>query len=639
MYCVKIIRKTVLVPNYSFKGKMPKKSVLNIFLDIFFINLALVLAFNIRFLDGIPLEFSTNYVNILIFATVARLVILFSFKIYHIIWKYSGIGDMVRLAGAITLGSAVFVTVVFFNRNLGFPRSVLLLDWIWNILFLLGYRLFPSISRHLNFLRDTKKGKRTLIIGAGEAGSIVARDMQKNNASGYAPVGFLDDDRNKQGTIIHGLEVLGNTNELATVARELKIEQVVIAIPSAPPSVIKKLVTESAKLAHLGIHYKIIPGFKEIIDGDVSINHIREVELEDLLGREPATQDTKSILHYLKGKTVLITGAGGSIGSELTRQTLLFKPKTVVLVGQGENSIYLMEMELNKLHPNRKPFKIIPVIADVKDKNKMEYIFNLYSPNVVFHAAAYKHVPLMEHNPEEAIKNNIAGTKNVAELSIKYGVEKFVMISTDKAVNPTSIMGATKRVAELLVLNLSAKQKKTQFLTVRFGNVLGSRGSVVPLFKKQIAAGGPVTVTHPDVVRFFMTIEEAAQLVVQAGSMGTHGEVFVLDMGKPVKITDLARDLIQLSGYTPGIDIKIEYVGLRPGEKLYEEILTKEEGISSSSHRKIFIANPDIINAKKLETTVNTLIALAKSNNFNRKSAEKLIKTIIPTFKPEGGKK
>ncbi|MFH1074953.1 MAG: nucleoside-diphosphate sugar epimerase/dehydratase [Candidatus Firestonebacteria bacterium] len=546
---------------------------------------------------------------------------------------------MLNLTGAITVGSAIFVSAVFFNRNLSFPRAVLLIDWFLCISFLLGYRIFPAIKPHLFFLRQVKKGKRTLIIGAGEAGTLLARDILNNPESGYALVGFIDDDKHKIRSTINGIEVVGNSEELEQLAKELKIEQIIITIPSASPSFIKKLVEICVRLANFGIHYKIIPGYKEIIDGDVSISHIREVELEDLLGRDTVTLDTEEISHYIKGNVVLITGAGGSIGSELTRQTLRFEPKTVILVGQGENSIYNMELELNKFHPNKVPVKIIPVIADIKEPNKMEYIFHKYSPNVVFHAAAYKHVPLMEHNPEEAIKNNIAGTKNMAELAVKYGVDRFVMISTDKAVNPISIMGATKKVAELIVQALSKKQKKTKFMTVRFGNVLGSRGSVVPLFKKQIAGGGPVTVTHPEVVRFFMTIEEAAQLVVQAGSMGGNGDVFVLDMGKPVKIDDLARDLIKLSGYTPDVDIKIEYVGLRPGEKLYEETLTKEEGVSSSSHKKIFIAKPEVIDQKKFKETVEKLINLAESVNFERNPAENLIKSIVPSFKPEGSRK
>ncbi len=546
---------------------------------------------------------------------------------------------MLSLTGAITVGSAIFVTAVFFNRNLSFPRAVLLIDWFLCISFLLGYRIFPAIKPHLFFLRQIKKGKRTLIIGAGEAGTLLARDILNNPKSGYALIGFIDDDKHKKRSTINGIEVIGNSDELEQLAKELKIEQIIITIPSASPSHIKILVEICARLSGFGVHYKIIPGFKEIIDGDVSISHIREVELEDLLGRDTITLDTKEISHYIKGNVVLITGAGGSIGSELTRQTLRFNPKTLILVGQGENSIYSMEMELNNFHPNNNPVKIIPVIADVKEPNKMEYIFKKYSPDVVFHAAAYKHVPLMEHNPEEAIKNNISGTKNMAELSVKYGVDRFVMISTDKAVNPTSIMGATKKIAELVVQALSKKQKKTKFMTVRFGNVLGSRGSVVPLFKKQIAAGGPVTVTHPEVVRFFMTIEEAAQLVIQAGSMGGNGDVFVLDMGKPVKIDDLARDLIKLSGYTPDVDIKIEYVGLRPGEKLYEETLTKEEGISSSSHKKIFIARPEVINEKKFYNATEKLILLAESKDFSRKPAEKLIKSILPSFKPKGNLK
>ncbi|MEI6845953.1 MAG: nucleoside-diphosphate sugar epimerase/dehydratase [Candidatus Firestonebacteria bacterium] len=606
-------------------------------MDIVFINISLLLAFIIRF-EGIR-EYNEHLLLIFSFATLARLTALFSFKIYNIIWKYSGMKDMLSLTGAITISSAIFVSAVFFNRNLSFPRAVILIDWLLCISFLLGYRIFPAIRPHLYFLRQMKKGKRTLIIGAGEAGTLLARDILRNAASGYALVGFIDDDKHKLRSTINGVEVLGNSDELEQLAKELKIEQIIITIPSASPAVIKKLVEICARLANFGIHYKIIPGYKEIIDGDVSISHIREVELEDLLGREAVTLDTKEISDYIKGNCVLITGAGGSIGSELTRQTLRFSPKTVILVGQGENSIYNMELELNKFHPNKKPAKIIPVIADIKEPNKMEYIFKKYSPNVVFHAAAYKHVPLMEHNPEEAIKNNIAGTKNMAELSVKYGVDRFVMVSTDKAVNPTSIMGATKKVAELVVQALSKNQNTTKFMTVRFGNVLGSRGSVIPLFTRQIKTGGPVTVTHPGVVRYFMTIEEAAQLVVQAGSMGKNGDVFVLDMGKPVKIEHLARDLIRLSGYTPDVDIHIKYVGLRPGEKLYEETLTAEEGISSSSHKKIFIARPEVIDQNIFNKNLKKLLSVADSKDFERQPAEALLKIIVPSFKPKGKRK
>lgn len=612
---------------------MQKRTFFYIVLDIILLNLSVFLAFIIRF-EGTR-EYSANLILFLIYLTLARLIALLGLNVYTIIWKYAGLRDMLRLLTAVTIGSVIFVSAVFFSGRISVPRTILVIDWFLCLSFLMGYRIFPRLRPHLNIFTSIKKGKRTLIIGAGEAGTMVARDMLRKKDSDYAPLCFLDDDCTKTGSTIHGVKVAGTTEEIEKFVRKFKIELIVIALPHAASGVIKKLVDNCATLAGLGVDYKIIPGYKDIIDGVVSITNIREVELEDLLGRDLVTLDTAGISHYIKGKTVLITGAGGSIGSELTRQTLKFNPKMIVLAGQGENSIYGIEMELNNLHPNKNPAKIIPVIADVKEKNKMEYIFRKYSPEVVLHAAAYKHVPLMEHNPEEAVKNNIAGTKNLAELSIKYGVERFVMISTDKAVNPTSIMGATKRAAELVVQALSKSQKKTRFMTVRFGNVLGSRGSVIPLFKKQILAGGPVTVTHPEVVRYFMTIEEAAQLVMQAGSMVTNGDVFVLDMGEPVKIADLARDLIRLSGYTPDVDIKIEYVGLRPGEKLYEEVLTQEEGILASSHKKIFRATPERVNEKRLTADIENLILLAESCDFDRKKAEKLLKKIVPSFKRE----
>jgi FlaA1/EpsC-like NDP-sugar epimerase len=617
---------------------MLKQSILNIILDIILINISLILAFFIRFGTEIPPEFVNHFGLLLIFATIARIIVFFSFNIYKIIWKYAGIKDILRLVSAVTVGSTIIVTAVFFNRDLGYPRSVVLIDWFLNLFLIGGYRLFPFIKPHIILIKPKLKGKRTLIIGAGEAGTMVVREMERNPDSGYVPVGFIDDDPSKINMRIHGIKVLGKTEDIKDIVQQLNIEQIVIAIPSAPPNLLKKFIDICASLSHLGVKFKIVPGITEIINGEVNLSHLKEIEFEDLLGREEVKLQEENISSYLKDKKVLITGAGGSIGSELTKQVLKFNPKMLILIDKDEYNIYNLEMELNNFNPESKRkfnTEIISIISDIKDESKMERIIEKYKPSCIFHAAAYKHVPLMEENPDEAVKNNIYGTKVMADLAIKYNVDRFVMISTDKAVNPTSVMGASKRVAEMIIQSLAEQHVNTKFMSVRFGNVLGSRGSVIPLFEKQIAKGGPVTVTHPDVTRYFMSIEEAAQLVIQAGSMGEKGEIFVLDMGQQVKISDLAKDLIKFRGYTPDIDIKIKYIGLRPGEKLYEELLTQQEGLNPSFHKKIFIAKPEKINIKKLEKDLEDIIKLVNSKDVTKEQIINKLKEIVPSYNPK----
>jgi FlaA1/EpsC-like NDP-sugar epimerase len=423
---------------------------------------------------------------------------------------------------------------------------------------------------------------------------------------------------------LHGLKVLGSSNEIPELVKQYRIENIIVAMPSVSGSKVRGILEicrkTSAKL-------KILPGVYEIIDGRVQVSKIRDVELEDLLQRDPVRLNLEEITEYLHDKRVLVTGAGGSIGSELCRQICRFRPKKVVLLDNCENNLYDIDMELGNKYPGA---KIIPCLTDIKDVNKINLVFEQYQPQVVFHAAAHKHVPMMEYNPDEAVKNNVIGTRNVAEAADRAGTETFIFVSTDKAVNPTSVMGATKRVAEMVIQRIGANSK-TRFAAVRFGNVLGSRGSVVPLFKKQIARGGPVTVTHPEMTRYFMTIPEAVQLVIQAGTLAQGGEIFVLDMGQPVKIVDLARDLIRLSGFKPDEDIQIKVMGIRPGEKLFEELLTKEEGMDATAHERIFIAHANGIDFDKVENILFN--KLQRGMNLNKSEVVAMLKEMVPEFK------
>lgn len=464
-----------------------------------------------------------------------------------------------------------------------------------------------------------------LIIGAGEAGFIVARELRREKSE-YYPVAFIDDDPTKYKQNLLGIPVVGDRYAIPMIAEKLKIEEIILALPSAKRNEITKILN-ICKQTNLQI--KIIPSVNDMVNGKFTISRLRNVELEDLLGREPVKVDLEEIAGYLEGRVVLITGAGGSIGSELCRQVIRFHPLQLILVGRGENSIYEIESELRSYTDLN--VKIDAVIADIQDHARMKVIFETYQPEVVFHAAAHKHVPLMELQPIEAIKNNILGTHNMVELAHAYSVERFVMISTDKAVNPTNVMGASKRVAELIVKSKD-QVSETLFATVRFGNVLGSRGSVIPRFRKQIEAGGPVTVTHPDMMRYFMTIPEAVQLVIQAGALSQGGETFVLDMGEPVKIVDLARDLIRLSGFTEK-EIPIQYSGIRPGEKLFEELLTEEEGTMSTVHNRIFISRSETLKEAEMESMIASFNWIVEQQDSVKASEVKeLLKLWVPSY-------
>ncbi|MFJ7974807.1 polysaccharide biosynthesis protein [Peribacillus sp. NPDC096379] len=525
-----------------------------------------------------------------LFATIYRL--------YQKAWAYASVGELTAIVKAITFSISVTAIVqLVLTQDVYF--RVLGITWMLHMILIGGSRFSWRVFRD-RFISANPNKKRTLIVGAGSAGTMVARQLLKNTDADLYPIAFVDDDSKKYKLQIYGIEVQGNIKDIPKLVEELNIENIVIAIPSLEKHEIKRIYEECAKTK---AKTKIMPLIEDLVTGRVSVNQIRDVQVEDLLGREPVELDMSAISEKLTGKTVLVTGAGGSIGSEICRQIANFQPQTLLLLGHGENSIYLIDMELRRKYMG--DFGIIPIIADVQDRVRIFDIMSEYKPDVVYHAAAHKHVPLMEYNPMEAVKNNIFGTRNVAEAADAFGVNNFVLVSTDKAVNPPNVMGATKRFAEMVIQNL-AKESATKFVAVRFGNVLGSRGSVIPLFKKQIQAGGPVTVTDPEMTRYFMTIPEASRLVIQAGALARGGEVFVLDMGEPVKIVDLAKNLITLSGYTIE-EIGIKFSGIRPGEKLFEELLNENEVQAKQVFPKIHIGKAEPMEKDELYSMIETL--------------------------------
>jgi len=567
--------------------------------DVICVLVSFALAMLIRF------DFSTSralpYVSVvarrLPILLAVRLCIYYISGLYSRLWQFASVREALAIAGAGSVASVFDYIILYAVEPTGFPRSIIFMAWSLNLFLTGGIRLLMRMRRewakYVVAARHIKragleqaacgKTRKILIAGAGEAGVMAARELRSHPDVRQEVVGFVDDDPSKQGYIVAGYRVLGTTKDIPDLVESYNIEEVIIAMPSAPGTVVREIVRSCDGL---GVKVLTIPGVYEILDGTLDISRIRAVEIQDLLRREEVKRDLEKIGRYLSGKTVLITGAGGSIGRELSIEVASFNPRRLILLGHGENDIFEVDIELHETFPE---IHTIPIIADIRNKERIDRVFSWYKPDVVFHAAAHKHVPLMESNPEEAIHNNVLGTWNVASAADRTGVERFVLISTDKAVNPINVMGASKRAAELLIQAL-AKRSSTKFMAVRFGNVLGSRGSVIPLFERQIEKGGPITVTHPDMVRYFMTIPEAVQLVIQAAAMGKGGEVFVLDMGEPVKIVDLARDLVRLSGFDPDYDIEIVFTGVRPGEKIVEELLTAEEGTIATVHERIFVA-------------------------------------------------
>lgn len=551
--------------------------------------------------------------SVLIISAIALLLshhlYAFIYKLYNKVWAYASVGELLAIVKAITFSIITAGFVQFLINDFGIYRRALLVTWLFHIVLIGGSRFMWRIYRD-RYITTDKNKKRTLIVGAGAAGSMIVRQLHNNNEnSELLPVAFVDDERSKQKMQIYGVPVLGKVKDIGMIAENHAIDHIVIAIPSLKNGDLNKIIEACNKTK---AKVQMIPKIEDIMTGKVAVSHLKNVEVEDLLGREPVELDINTISDYVTKKTILVTGAGGSIGSEICRQLTRFSPDRIVLVGHGEFSIYTINMELRETYQNR-DMEIIPVIGDVQDRKRMFEIMEKYKPTIIYHAAAHKHVPLMEYNPHEAVKNNVIGTKNVAEAAATFGVDTFVMVSTDKAVNPTNVMGATKRVAEMIVQDL-ARQSKTKFVAVRFGNVLGSRGSVIPLFKKQIEKGGPITVTDPEMTRYFMTIPEASRLVVQAGTLAQGGEIFVLDMGEPVKIVELARNLIKLSGYTEE-EMPIEFSGIRPGEKMYEELLGEDEILPGQVYEKIYVGKTRVVDA-------DILIDLIEE--FERHDAERL---------------
>ncbi|WP_438434867.1 polysaccharide biosynthesis protein [Gorillibacterium sp. sgz500922] len=528
----------------------------------------------------------------------------FRYKLYKKAWEYASVSELAAILKAVSLSIAATVVVQAAMMGTVYFR-MLAITWMLHVLLIGGTRLSWRLLHTAGRKANTKK--RTLIVGAGSGGTMIVRQLLNSGETDLMPVAFVDDNPNKRNLDILGVPVVGGLGDIERITREMRIHTILIAIPSLRRREIQRIYEECAKTA---AKTQILPMIEDIVSGKVSVNQVRDVQVEDLLGREPVEMDMDKISESVTGKIVLVTGAGGSIGSEICRQVSRFKPQLLVLLGHGENSIYSIEMELREQFKDS-GIKFVPEIADLQDAAKMMAVMKTYRPDVVYHAAAHKHVPLMERNPEEAVKNNVLGTLNAANAASASGVRTFVMISTDKAVNPTSVMGAAKRLAEMIIQDLD-QRSFTKFVAVRFGNVLGSRGSVIPLFKKQIEKGGPVTVTHPEMIRYFMTIPEASRLVIQAGALARGGEIFVLDMGDPVKITDLAVNLIRLSGNSVE-DIGIEYSGIRPGEKLFEELLGKDEVHEEQVYPKIYIGKTAELRMKEIQELLKGYAGMEKT--------------------------
>lgn len=596
--------------------------------DTFLLNACVYLSLIMRFDVGIVSiepQYINNYVDNMLFYTIISLLIFWVFRLYHSLWQYASIAEVYRIAEA-----CITVEVVHFlsNKMVGnmLPRSCYFNAAIYLIIAICASRfMYRMIRTVLNKYRNIKTSNNVMIIGAGEATNVIMREIQNSSYLANSNIAcIIDDDRRKVGKYIRGVKVIGTRDKIKEAAKLYDIDEIIFAIPSASNEV-KRDILNICKETDCTL--KILPGVYQMVDGEINVNSIRNVDVLDLLGRDPIEVDIESIMGYVKDKVIMVTGGGGSIGSELCRQLVSHKPKQLIIFDIYENNAYDIQQELKINYPDA---NVVTLIGSIRNVSRLESVFAQYKPDIVYHAAAHKHVPLMEVSPDEAVKNNVVGTWNVARMADKYGVKKFVMISTDKAVNPTNVMGATKRICEMIVQTYN-EISKTDFVAVRFGNVLGSNGSVIPLFKRQIEAGGPVTVTDPNIIRYFMTIPEAVSLVLQAGAYAKGGEIFILDMGEPVKIDDLAKNLIRLSGYTLGVDMEIKYTGLRPGEKLYEELLMKEEGLQETDNKLIHIGKPIEFDKENFFNNLEKLKEEAYSETGNiRESLKKVVDTYHP---------
>jgi len=600
------------------------RKLITVAIDVCLVWFSMGLAFLIRFDWQLSPILVDAYVYFAIWASFIKIILFDIFGVYRWSFRYASLSEAANIVRVGIISTLILIAVAFFTESAKIGRSVLLIDYLIYLFFVTGSRFLPRI---LMKFQQAYKGnlKKVLIVGAGSAGEMVARELINARKRHYAPVGFIDDNPGKMCSKIHGIKILGTTDDIPDIVKKCHVEEIIIAVPSASGKIMRSIVSKCEKAE---VKIKTVPEFHKILTGEVAIKQIRDVRLEDLMGRETVYINTDDLSAFIRGKTILITGAGGSIGSELARQILRFRPKKLIALDHNENDVYFLKLDLME---NRPSSEFVTIIGDIKDVGLLKHTFSKYKPEIVFNAAAHKHVPLMEENPAAAVKNNIIGARNLMYAAEHYGAESFVMISSDKAVNPTSVMGASKRIAEMMIqAKAKTRTVRTKFMAVRFGNVIGSSGSVVPIFKKQIEKGGPVTVTHPDVKRFFMAAREAAQLVLQAGAIGKGGEVFILDMGEQIKIADLAKNLITLSGFEPGEDIEIKFIGLRPGEKMHEEMLLDAEHDQATKHDKIYITQPNIFDPLKLRRDIRILESLANIMN-----AEKIVvkmKEMVPFY-------
>jgi FlaA1/EpsC-like NDP-sugar epimerase len=628
-----------------------RNSAVVILTDILLISLAFYLSCLLRFDFDIPRIHAAALWDVFPLVMLIKPVVFYYFDFYRGMWRYTSLTDLLNIFKATFSSSLIIMgSILFVNRFEHIPRSVFLIDFLLTGLFVAGFRIgirlyfeYSTGTRITEIIKGALRGifrrrkagtaKKLLIVGAGNCGEKILREIQSDARLGYHVLGFLDDNPAKIGMKIHGVTVLNTVAVLGDLVTRENVEEVIIAVPSATAEQMRNIVQYCEDS---GVKYRTVPGYAELVNGRISISAVREVAFQDLLGRETVSLDMEQIGAYLRNQTIIITGAGGSIGSELSRQACRFNPARIILFERAETSLYEIDLELRDLF-RATGIEIVAVLGDVQDRRQVDAVFKRYAPGVVFHAAAYKHVPILEAHPWKAVKNNIFGTQNLVEISLKYKVERFVFVSTDKAVRPANVMGASKRIAEILLQSQNGPNNTgTQFKIVRFGNVIGSAGSVIPLFKKQIARGGPVTVTHPEVTRYFMTIPEACQLILQAGAINSHtggsAEVYILKMGTPVKIVDMARDLIRLSGFRPDVDIKIEFTGLRPGEKLFEELMSEGEGLVPTAHTKIMVLNGHESDLSVLNEKIILLMALAE--NQENEKIRAVLKEIVPEFHP-----
>ena len=598
--------------------------------DIILINgsvfLSLIMRFEIN-IASVPEEYIQKYIVNVIPFTIVTLIIFWCFRMYHSLWQYASIAELYKIVEACVVAELAHLCVTSFMGWM-LPRSCYFTSGVFLIVAMSASRFMYRLLRQLiNEYRHTSEQLKIMIIGAGEATSVLMREISNSRyLDNSKVVCIIDDDLGKVGKYIRGVKIVGTRDHIKEYARYYDIDEIIFAIPSASTKDKREILNICKETS---CNLKILPGVYQMVDGEINIKDLRNVDVLDLLGRDPVKVDIESIMGYVKDKTVLVTGGGGSIGSELCRQLVSHKPKCLVIFDIYENNAYDIQQELKIKYPDA---NVVTLIGSIRNTSRLESVFEQYKPDIVYHAAAHKHVPLMEVSPNEAIKNNVVGTWNVAKMADKYGVKKFVMISTDKAVNPTYVMGATKRICEMIIQSFNEKSK-TDFVAVRFGNVLGSNGSVIPLFKRQIEAGGPVTVTHPDIIRYFMTIPEAVSLVLQAGAYAKGGEIFILDMGEPVKIDDLAKNLIRLSGYTLGVDMEIKYTGLRPGEKLYEELLMNEEGMQDTDNKLIHIGRPIEFDKEHFYEKLEELKEMAYAEDSA--DIRKKIMEVVDTYHPQ----